>query len=133
MEILLTASLLCSLSASATNHDFRTWRLTPLSKLREEGLTVMINTYKRPDMLQSAVQHYSKCGVVRSIRVIWCEKGRPPNVRAWDLKVPNRWKLLQGGTSDSGGGGKRGGATLTKGTGTRPRTSGCAFTRHRTR
>ena len=76
--------------------------MQPLNELRLQGLTVMVNTYKRPDMLQSkslhfpilsfsdfiinlegAIEHYNKCPVVSSIRVVWCEKGNPPDMKNW--------------------------------------------------
>ena len=78
----LAACLLSCLTAvRGSIHDFRNnmtpiWRLSPQRELEDEGLTVMINTYKRPDMLQGAVEHYHRCGVVRSVRVVWCEKGQ---------------------------------------------------------
>ena len=90
----LAACLLSCLTAvRGSIHDFRNnmtpiWRLSPQRELEDEGLTVMINTYKRPDMLQGAVEHYHRCGVVRSVRVVWCEKGQVPDTRDWDLKTP---------------------------------------------
>ncbi len=60
------------------------------AELRGQGITVMLNTYERPDMLRSAVEHYSQCGAVSSIRVIWCEKGSPPNIKSWALAPRNK-------------------------------------------
>lgn len=51
--------------------------------LKQQGLTVMLNTYKRPEMLKSAVEHYNACPIVASIRIIWCEAGSPPSTADW--------------------------------------------------
>ena len=51
----LAACLLSCLTAvRGSIHDFRNnmtpiWRLSPQRELEDEGLTVMISTYKRPD------------------------------------------------------------------------------------
>jgi hypothetical protein len=42
-----------------------------------------LNTYKRPDKLRSAVEHYHRCAAVESIRVVWCESGSPPSMKEW--------------------------------------------------
>lgn len=46
----------------------------------EEAFTVLVNTWKRPDLLKKSVQHYSKCPNVHSIRVIWSESTEPPSI-----------------------------------------------------
>jgi hypothetical protein len=51
--------------------------------LKAQGVTVMLNTYKRPDKLRSAVEHYNACPVVETVRVIWCEPGQPPSTKKW--------------------------------------------------
>lgn len=43
-----------------------------------EKFTVVINTFKRPDMLESALVYYSKCPLVRNIHVTWSESRAPP-------------------------------------------------------
>ena len=40
--------------------------------------TIVLNTFKRNDMLESALAHYSKCDFVKYIHVIWCESSQPP-------------------------------------------------------
>ncbi|MCO5581318.1 hypothetical protein L7F22_035197 [Adiantum nelumboides] len=46
----------------------------------EELFTVLVNTWKRPDLLKKSVQHYSQCPNVHSIRVVWSESREPPSV-----------------------------------------------------
>ncbi|KAG2445923.1 hypothetical protein HXX76_000526 [Chlamydomonas incerta] len=43
-----------------------------------DRFTLVINSYKRPELLQRAVQHYSHCKSIDAVRVIWCEEGLPP-------------------------------------------------------
>ncbi len=40
-------------------------------------LTVVMNTFKRPDLMREAVKHYSRCGVVKYIHIIWSEETPP--------------------------------------------------------
>jgi len=40
--------------------------------------TVLLNTYKREDLLRRAVRHYERCGDVEEIIVIWSEQREPP-------------------------------------------------------
>lgn len=42
-----------------------------------EQFTVVINTFKRHDMLQDAVAHYSTCEFVKHIYIVWCESLDP--------------------------------------------------------
>ena len=35
---------------------------------------MLLNTFKRRDLLKQAVEHYSRCDGVRSIRVVWSEQ-----------------------------------------------------------
>lgn len=56
----------------------------------DEGVTVVINTYKRPDALQRAVEHYSSCPIVDALRVVWTEDGSPPNMDDWDIGLIDR-------------------------------------------
>ena len=40
--------------------------------------TVLLNTFKRPDLLKKAVAHYATCPDVAEIRVVWSEQTAPP-------------------------------------------------------
>jgi hypothetical protein len=44
----------------------------------EQHFTVVLNTWKRNDMLNDALQHYSNCPVVKYIHVVWCDSDLPP-------------------------------------------------------
>jgi hypothetical protein len=46
--------------------------------LTNERFTVVINTFKRPDMMKEAVAHYSSCPYVGEVYITWCEEERPP-------------------------------------------------------
>lgn len=48
-----------------------------------KGYTILINTWKRNDLLQISVQHYSKCARVDSIHIIWSEPD-PPSDALYD-------------------------------------------------
>lgn len=43
-----------------------------------EKYTVLINTWKRHDLLIDCVSHYAKCGSLDSLRVVWSESREPP-------------------------------------------------------
>ena len=45
-------------------------------------LTVLINTFRREDLLRAAVRHYSRCSVVQRIHVNWAESPAPPDLTA---------------------------------------------------
>jgi hypothetical protein len=40
-------------------------------------LTVVMNTFKRYELMMDAIDHYSKCNVVRYIHIVWSEKDAP--------------------------------------------------------
>ncbi|WOL08383.1 hypothetical protein Cni_G17136 [Canna indica] len=42
-----------------------------------KGYTILINTWKRNDLLKQSVTHYASCVGVESIRVVWSEHDRP--------------------------------------------------------
>ena len=44
----------------------------------KEKFTVVINTFRRPDMLERAVEHYSRCRRVQYIHIIWSERKHAP-------------------------------------------------------
>jgi glucuronyl/N-acetylglucosaminyl transferase EXT2 len=43
-----------------------------------EPFTVVINTFKRHDLMQDSVKHYSSCSAVKHIYIVWCESDPPP-------------------------------------------------------
>ena len=47
-------------------------------KPSQHKFTIVINTFKRPDMLESAVTYYSRCRNVHSIHITWSESTPPP-------------------------------------------------------
>ncbi|KAK8949594.1 hypothetical protein KSP39_PZI006337 [Platanthera zijinensis] len=51
--------------------------------LCRKGYTILINTWKRNDLLHESVLHYSKCDGVDSIHVIWSEP-EPPSDSLYD-------------------------------------------------
>ena len=62
-----------------------TWAPFPFEAAASEAasssaFTVVINTFKRRDLLRRAVAHYATCGAaVASIRVVWSEQVPPPD------------------------------------------------------
>lgn len=50
---------------------------------REAGddaqFTVVLNTFKRPDLLHRALAHYASCPRVAAVRVVWSEPAAPPS------------------------------------------------------
>ena len=44
----------------------------------EQQITVVMNTFKRNDMMADAVKYYSQCDSVKYIYVVWSEKTSPP-------------------------------------------------------
>ena len=49
----------------------------------DSQVTVIVNTFKRPDLLRKSVQHYSQCPAVRRVHVNWAESVTPPDLSAY--------------------------------------------------
>ena len=45
-------------------------------------VTIILNTFKREDLLRASVAHYSQCSLVRRIHVNWAESATPPDLTA---------------------------------------------------
>ncbi|RAL36934.1 hypothetical protein DM860_003856 [Cuscuta australis] len=48
------------------------------SSLHSKGYTILMNTWKRSDLLVQSVSHYSSCHGLASIHVVWSEPDPPP-------------------------------------------------------
>ena len=47
-----------------------------------DAVTVLINTFKRHDMMEQSVLYYAKCPLVKQISIVWSESGDPPEALA---------------------------------------------------
>ena len=47
-------------------------------KAMNDQLTVVVNTFRRLDLMQEAVEHYAKCPITKYVYIIWSEKNPPP-------------------------------------------------------
>ncbi|KAJ3676004.1 hypothetical protein LUZ60_003416 [Juncus effusus] len=56
------------------------------SPLPGKGYTVLINTWKRNDLLKRTVLHYASCNGVDSIHVVWSERNPPQDSLKQTLK-----------------------------------------------
>ncbi|VFQ80424.1 unnamed protein product [Cuscuta campestris] len=48
------------------------------SSLHSKGYTILMNTWKRNDLLVQSISHYSSCRGLASIHVVWSEPDPPP-------------------------------------------------------
>ncbi|OAY66990.1 Glycosyltransferase family 64 protein C4 [Ananas comosus] len=76
VRLLLCCSLLLSLLLISGGCRCRFSHLQPSPPLGE-GYTVVINTWKRNDLLKQSVVHYASCVGVDSIHVVWSEPDPP--------------------------------------------------------
>ncbi|XP_064973309.1 glycosylinositol phosphorylceramide mannosyl transferase 1 isoform X2 [Musa acuminata AAA Group] len=56
------------------------------------GYTIVMNTWKRNDLLKQSVVHYASCVGVESIRIVWSEPDRPSDSlrdALWKAAKPN--------------------------------------------
>ncbi|KAG0447981.1 hypothetical protein HPP92_028056 [Vanilla planifolia] len=79
--LLILARLASSVASLALlRHQRPMDSLFPASTLTPwKGFNILINTWKRNDLLLKSVQHYSKCGGVDSIHIVWSEPNPPSN------------------------------------------------------
>ncbi len=73
LGLFATVNSFISIKNEGTNHN-------KIGKIVPDGdkFTIVLNTFKRHDMLSDALQHYSQCPNVKNIHVVWCEK-KPPS------------------------------------------------------
>ena len=50
------------------------------TKHASDELTLILNTYRRPELLRRSVRHFSQCPAVARIHVNWAESTTPPNL-----------------------------------------------------
>eukprot|EP00873_Tetraselmis_striata_P014810 jgi/Tetstr1/435074/TSEL_024043.t1 len=63
-------------------HGYNVERYSSQPAQAPDRFTLVLNTFRREDLAKQAVDFYSGCGAVHSIRVIWCEEHAPPEDRA---------------------------------------------------
>jgi hypothetical protein len=56
------------------------------ASLDDTRFTVVLNTFKRRDLLKKAVAHYVTCASVAEIRVVWSEQAPPPTENDADAR-----------------------------------------------
>ncbi|PKA64895.1 alpha-1,4-N-acetylglucosaminyltransferase EXTL3 [Apostasia shenzhenica] len=86
LSLLLIAARAASAVAAVALHrqHFSAASFTPASVPGDwKGYTILINTWKRDDLLQKSVLHYSTCVGVDSIHVVWSEPD-PPSDSLYD-------------------------------------------------
>lgn len=82
IKILLCCCIAFTLLALATRAaSFMGWAdhavsLDRFSKPRK-GYTILMNTWKRYDLLKQSISHYSSCGRLESIHIVWSEPNPP--------------------------------------------------------
>lgn len=50
----------------------------PGSHLPRDGYTLLINTWKRNDLLKRSISHYASCPGLSSVHIVWSEPDPPP-------------------------------------------------------
>jgi hypothetical protein len=53
-----------------------------LTNPRGEKYTIVVPTYRRPDLITEFVAHHSKCPGIDAIRIVWNDVDQPPTVSA---------------------------------------------------
>ncbi|XP_010256615.1 PREDICTED: glycosyltransferase family 64 protein C4 isoform X2 [Nelumbo nucifera] len=76
--IVFTLVLIAGRAAS-----FMGWRHNPASigrsSVPRKGYTILINTWKRNDLLKQSISHYASCRGLDSIHIVWSEPDPPSN------------------------------------------------------
>uniref|UniRef100_A0A7N0THD0 Glycosyl transferase 64 domain-containing protein n=1 Tax=Kalanchoe fedtschenkoi TaxID=63787 RepID=A0A7N0THD0_KALFE len=80
MKIILCFCLIVSLTLLASR-DSSAWadESDPVAQLSasSKGYTLLINTWKRYDLLKRSVSHYASCSKIDSIHIVWSEPNPP--------------------------------------------------------
>ncbi|KAI0498436.1 hypothetical protein KFK09_021678 [Dendrobium nobile] len=74
------ASALAALAFHRLHHRPTASFFPASPSIPRKAYTVLINTWKRNDLLQKSVIHYSKCAGVNSIHIVWSEPNRPSDL-----------------------------------------------------
>ncbi|KAF9594504.1 hypothetical protein IFM89_031622 [Coptis chinensis] len=73
--ILFTLFLFAARAASLMGWKYQSYN-TSLSVSRK-GYTILMNTWKREDLLKKSITHYSSCAELEAIRIVWSEPNPP--------------------------------------------------------
>eukprot|EP00242_Pyramimonas_sp_CCMP2087_P015660 CAMPEP_0198203936 /NCGR_PEP_ID=MMETSP1445-20131203/7267_1 /TAXON_ID=36898 /ORGANISM="Pyramimonas sp., Strain CCMP2087" /LENGTH=360 /DNA_ID=CAMNT_0043875543 /DNA_START=178 /DNA_END=1257 /DNA_ORIENTATION=+ len=79
--ILLLVGVVSVFLLYASKDDYDTSSCTAKENIQDAGpntYTVIVNTFKRPDLLQKSIRHYASCPNVDAIRVVWSEQDNNP-------------------------------------------------------
>ncbi|KAL0359195.1 UNVERIFIED_CONTAM: Glycosyltransferase family 64 protein C4 [Sesamum angustifolium] len=82
IKLLLACCILFTIIAlSGRTTSFMGWKQyagsLPRSSLPRKGYTLLINTWKRNDLLKQSISHYASCPGLDSIHIVWSEPDPP--------------------------------------------------------
>ncbi|KAL6581191.1 GDP-mannose transporter [Orobanche minor] len=82
IKLLLSCCILCTLIALAgRTTTFLGWKHNaaslPRSSIPGKGYTLLINTWKRNDLLKQSISHYASCPGLDSVHIVWSEPDPP--------------------------------------------------------
>lgn len=69
-------------------------RSSPLLVRSTQDITVVVNTFKRLQLLQQFVSHFSECEAVARIHVNWAESDEPPDLSDFAANLLKRGGAL---------------------------------------